>query len=162
MNAKTERFGIMLCMLVLSGCSQSQREDVSAREGERIRARFNRVLADFSAATDPNTAADIYVGMHTPDAILLFPGGRQVQGHAAIRPFIVDFAKNYKFEFVDWKSEEIIISGNLAVHRFSGTAVSTPRKGGTSVRERRIYLDVWRKDEDGEWRIARHIFNRND
>jgi ketosteroid isomerase-like protein len=162
MNAAIPGASVVLCALIVSSCGQPEQRLASHHEAERIRVRFTQVLTDFSAATTPAVAADAYLSAHTKDALLMFSGAEAVQGHAAIRPLIVDFAKAYKFTLSDWKSEELIVSGDLAIHRFSDTAVMTPRIEGNVIRERRKYLDVWRKGGDGEWRIALHIYNRND
>ena len=155
--------GLSLTLLtILVSCRQVERHEASNREAERIRTRFNKLLADFTTAADPVAAAEGYLSAHTKDAILMFPGTEAIQGHAAIRPLIIDFAKAYRFALPDWKSDELIVSGDLAIHRFSGTAVMTSRVDGKVVQERRKYLDVWKKGEDGEWRIARHIYSRND
>ena len=37
----------------------------------------------------------------------------------------------------------------------------TPRKGGRAVTTRQRYLDVWKKDPAGEWKLAMFLSNRD-
>lgn len=154
--------GLLLGVAAVAGCQAPAPERADPNEdAARIRARFDETGSAFSAESDPERAADIYLSMHTSDAVLMFPGAPAVVGHAGIRPFIVEFVKNYQFAFPDWTSEELLVSGDLAVHRFSGTALMISRETGDTIAEERKYLDVWRRGDDGEWRVARHIYNMN-
>jgi ketosteroid isomerase-like protein len=153
----------LLGLAVFAACSTPPvpAEPDAATEAARIRAKFDETGAAFTAESDPERAADIYLAMHTVDAVLMVPGAPAVVGHAGIRPFIVEFVKNYEFAFPDWTSEELLVSGDLAVHRFTGTALMISRETGDTIAEDRKYLDVWRRGDDGEWRVARHIYNMN-
>ena len=55
----------------------------------------------------------------------------------------------------------IIVSGNVAFdygwHEFK----LTPRSGGEARLVRKRYLEVWRKQADGDWRIVRFIDNQD-
>ena len=130
-------------------------------EAQKIRDRYDQVLSEFSVEDDPEAAAEIYLGFHTEDAVLMFPGAPSVQGHQSIRPFIIGFVRDFEFSAPDLTTEEIIISGDLAVHRFSAVAWTVAREGGDTIRDDRKYMDILRKGEDGKWRVARHIFNSN-
>ena len=154
---------LLLGLTAFAACSTPPvpAEPDAANAVARIRATLDGTLSAFSAESDPERAADIYLAMHTADAVLMFPGAPPVAGHAGIRPFIVEFVKNYEFAFPNWTSEELLVSGDLAVHRFSGVALMISRETGDTIAEDRKYLDVWRRGEDGEWRVARHIYNMN-
>jgi ketosteroid isomerase-like protein len=152
--------GFVLCVLAVIGCAETA-EEAAVDPSELILQRFQSGIDGFIAEGDPERAADAYLEIHAPDAVLLLPGAPPVEGHSAIRPFIVDFAQSYEFRFPDWVSEEVIVSGDVAVHRFSGTAIMIPRAGGDTIREDRKYMDIWRQSPSGEWRISRHMFNVN-
>ncbi|NNM05868.1 MAG: DUF4440 domain-containing protein [Gemmatimonadetes bacterium] len=150
-------------LVVLQACSPAAppAEPDPEEAVQEIQARYDQALSDFSAEDDPEVAAEIYLEFHTEDAVLMFPGGPAIQGHESIRPFIVDFVSGFEFSAPDLTTHEIIVSGDLAVHRFSAVAWTVARAGGDTIRDDRKYLDVLRKGEDGEWRVARHIFNNN-
>ena len=154
---------VLLGLTAFAGCGTPPvpAEPDATAEAARIRAKFDEVGDAFVAESDPERAADIYLSVHTQDALLMVPGAPAVEGHTGIRPFIVEFVKNYEFRFPDWTSEELLVSGDLAVHRFSGIALMISRETGDTIAEDRKYLDVWRKEADGKWRVARHMFNKN-
>ena len=156
-------FTLLLGLASLAACGGQSVPDASgeAEEAARIREKFAATVAAFSAESDPERAADIYLGMHTQDAVLMFAGAPAVAGHAAIRPFIVEFVKSSQFAFPNWTSDELLVSGDLAVHRFSGIAMTISRATGDTIAEDRKYMDVWRKGDDREWRVARHMYNKN-
>jgi ketosteroid isomerase-like protein len=55
----------------------------------------------------------------------------------------------------------IVVSGDVAFdygwHEFK----LTPRSGGEARLVRKRYLEVWRKQPDGDWRIVRYIDNQD-
>jgi ketosteroid isomerase-like protein len=57
--------------------------------------------------------------------------------------------------------EEVIVAGDIAIHRYSGIATLTPKMGGEPVIADRKFMDVLRRESDGQWRVARHMFNLN-
>ena len=126
-----------------------------------ILEKFQKAIDDFSAESDAKVAADIYLAVHTANAILMFPGTSSIEGHDAIRTFVEDFVKHYEFHFHDWTSDELVVSGDFAFHRFSGVAEMVPRTDGDTIRQDRKYMDIWRRMPDGNWLIARHMFNMN-
>jgi ketosteroid isomerase-like protein len=160
--------GVILTLSGLAitfGCAPSEEEpqalETANAEATVILEKFQSVIDQFSVETNPELAADIYLSMHTPDAILMLPGSEAIEGREALRPFIVDFASAYALRFENWVSEEWLVSGDLAVHRFSGVAEMIPRSEGDTLRQDRKYMDIWRKSPDGDWLIARHMFNLN-
>lgn len=53
----------------------------------------------------------------------------------------------------------IVISGNLAYDYGWHELTLTPRNGGSPQLVRKRYLELWRKQDSGEWRIIRFIDN---
>lgn len=97
----------------------------------------------------------------TDDAVYLLPGFSPIVGAEAIRDFVAGFLQNWRFSFPKWTIEEITVSGNLAIYRYSGIATMTSMDGSQKVEEDRKYVDVYRKTEDNRWLLARHMYNLN-
>jgi ketosteroid isomerase-like protein len=55
----------------------------------------------------------------------------------------------------------IVIAGDLAYDYGWHELTLTPRKGGASQLLRKRYLELWRKQKSGEWRIIRYIDNND-
>jgi len=77
-----------------------------------------------------------------------------------VEPFIVEFFQEYEFRFDPWQTDEIVVLGDRAFHRYSGIATISPKAGGEPLVLDRKYIDILRQ-EDGVWRISHHIFNTN-
>jgi uncharacterized protein (TIGR02246 family) len=134
----------------------------SHASADDVLADWKQAVAAFSAAKDPEAAVDIYMAIHTPDAVLMFPGMPPVLGAKEIRSFIQGWCRGYRFEIVGFRTDDLIVREDVAIHRYSGTAVITPRAGGEPRRDSRKYVDVLRRGADGRWRTAIHIFNKNE
>jgi ketosteroid isomerase-like protein len=141
--------------------------DVEA-EKEAIISRFKQIILGFEELqkeADISTIADFYANAHAEDAVLMFDGEPAVVGRENVYAYIKDnFSKvlsEYVFEFPIWNTEELIIADSWAFHRFNGIAVLRPKKGGEPLELDRKYLDIWRKSPEGDWKIARHIYNLN-
>lgn len=161
----------LLCLA--SGCQKGEEVagepamDIAA-EKEAIISRYNQTLSRFEALQkegDISAIADFYANAHTEDAVLMLDGEPAIIGIDNIRAYIKDnFSKvlsEYVFEFPNWNTEELIIAGRWAFHRFNGIAVLRPKIGGESIELDRKYLDIWKKSPEGDWKIARHIYNLN-
>ncbi len=133
----------------------------SGSDSAAIVNTFHALASAFEKTDDPESAADLYSAGHTQDAVLMFPGQPPVVGREAIRSAIRQIVASYRFSFPSLETKEVIVSGDWAIHRFTGVAEIQPRGGGPVTRESRKYMDVWHRDADGRWRIARHIFNAN-
>ena len=97
----------------------------------------------------------------TDDFIYLGPGAPPVLGKDAFVPWVAGFFADFKFLLPDWATDEIVVSGDMPVHRCSGVAILEPRSGGESTLLDRKYLDILRKGADGRWRVSHHMFNLN-
>jgi len=128
----------------------------SNSDSEAIRSAFEELVA-VSEAGD----AEAYAQYLTDDAMWLGPGMLGVVGKAAIKEFVSGFFADWVWSFPEWHTEEILVSGDLGVHRYVGISVATPKSGGDVLREDRKYMDVMRKQPDGKWLLSRHIFNLN-
>jgi uncharacterized protein (TIGR02246 family) len=128
--------------------------DVDA-EKEAIMAVFKGLIV-VSESGD----AEGYINLLSEEAVMMGSGQPAIVGTANIRPFIINFFENYKFQFSPWQSEEIQVSGDWAFHRYSGIATITPKSGGESTKLDRKYIDILRKKE-GFWKVTHHIFNTN-
>jgi uncharacterized protein (TIGR02246 family) len=104
--------------------------------------------------------ADAFLSYLADDAIFadMAPGLAPVVGKKALEPFFKSFFATITFTWTDCQSEEVVVVGDLAFHRYTGVVTFTPKQGGETSRIPRRYLDMLRRGADGRWRILQHIF----
>jgi uncharacterized protein (TIGR02246 family) len=149
---------VLLGIGFVIGCAPKQdaRDIDATADVEAIRSAFAEWVG-VSEAGD----ADAYATFITDDAVFLGPDQPPIAGKATIRPWVAGFFADWQFSFPQWTTDEVIVAGDIAIHRYSGVATLTPKRGGSPVVADRKYMDVLRKETDGRWRVARHMFNLN-
>ena len=58
-------------------------------------------------------------------------------------------------------TDEVAVAGDLAFHRYTGVLWVKPKQGGDPRRNDRRYIDVFRREPGGGWRVWQHIFTSN-
>ena len=142
----------LLCislLLGISGTSVSRASDVTAFDPAEIRDATAKLIAALEA-TDPTA----WVYMYTNDAILLEPGSAPVEGRAALLAMAKSMPPLSSVFISPNRTEG---QGNLAYMYGHASWVNgrPPSVGSTS----NVYLViVWRKEADGQWRVAHEAF----
>jgi uncharacterized protein (TIGR02246 family) len=103
--------------------------------------------------------ADAYVSFLTDDAVVVSPGQAELSGRAAILTSVREFVARNVLTFADWRSQEIVVFGDAALHRYTIVTTLHPKGGGDPVAQEQRYLDVLRRGADGQWRVSHHTFN---
>ncbi len=95
---------------------------------------------------------DALVGLYTSDARVLPPNGEMSSGSAAVRAEfggMIDAGLGGELTSV-----EAMVSGDIGYN--VGTFVL---KTGDEVVDTGKFIETWRRDEDGQWRISNDIYN---
>ena len=90
------------------------------------------------------------------DAIRMPPNQPMHQGREAIEQWFAQVAEVSEYNVV---LEDIQGGGGLAYVRAQYTITLTPRGMSSSLRDSGKAIEVWRKDSNGEWRMATAIWN---
>jgi uncharacterized protein (TIGR02246 family) len=106
-----------------------------------------------------NTAqVERLVEIYAPDAVILPPGGPVIEGSETIRELF-----RQEFERFDTKlaftTQEIEVEGDMAYRRGRYVWRGTPRLSGQTIETTNKFLEVWRRQPDGSWRIAVDMWN---
>jgi ketosteroid isomerase-like protein len=129
-------------VLALAACAHLPARDAASDES-RIRARLARWVEQFNSGDYVGAA-----GVWAPDLIGVIPGEpddsypREIEGARRAKPGPVRFALTV---------DEVLVDGDLAVVR--DTWVQTGNGRDQKFRS----FEVWRRQPDGEWKIARWI-----
>ena len=100
---------------------------------------------------------DAVMAFWTDDALIIAPNLPMVHGKAAVRSFFQAAFDSMTLEF-ERSSEEVIVSGDLAVHRGHTVSTYTPT-GQASIEDPQKWVDVYRRQPDGSWLIWLTIWN---
>lgn len=125
-------------------------ETISAQEVAKINETSEKYI-EFLLAKD----VDKLVRLYTDDAVFMPPGHPAVRGRTDLKAWVENFPKVTKF---DLRIEEVEGVGNLCYVR--GTfSMSMRPESGPPVDDFGKYVEVRKKQPDGNWLIAVDIFN---
>lgn len=129
-----------------SGTEPTAAAAIEARGAEWERA---------ARAGDGSALASLY----TTDAVLLPPGAPPVRGRQEIeRVFEAQFSGLDAVE-VEFTTDELEVAGDLAYRVGRYEARVRRDAGSVTLRARDKFVEIWRRDDGGGWRIARDIWN---
>ena len=116
--------------------------------------------AAIEAASDRWVAAaqagqwDSVASHYSDDAVLMPPNMASAQGRASVREHLAAFPP---LESVSFDQDHIDGCGDLAY--VQGRYTFRFNVDGQSVEDRGKYIEIWEREEGGQWRITRDIFN---
>ena len=147
-------FRVLSAALLVAGCRSATPAGLSDADKAAIQKgtadselHFNAKPADFKAHA---------VAYYAPDAIFMPPNGEAIQGAEAIGAWMAGYPaiSNTKFAIVDMDGA----NGIAYVHGTYEMEVTPP--GATApVHDRGKYLEIWKKQSDGSWKVVRDMFN---
>jgi len=144
-----------LVFALLSACGQPPAPPAAPSFGQEdqaaIRATKDAALAIANGSQDWDEYVAVY---YAPDATVLPPNAEAVRGRAAISAFLAAFPPITTFT-----AEIVTVEGNgdLAyVHGRYHLDMTTP--DGPQADDGK-YIEVWKRQADGSWKIAYDIFN---
>jgi uncharacterized protein (TIGR02246 family) len=124
---------------------------LSPLDTDAIRAA-ELALAEAFEDTDPTA----WVNSYTEDAIFAGPGSPPIEGRAAL----LAIAPQITMSSLEIVADSTIGADDFAATTGRATWVSGKRDSGAPTIRRR-FLMVWRRDPDGQWRIARELLNED-
>ena len=110
----------------------------------------------FAAAFNSGDGAGV-ASLYSENAVLLPPGGKRVDGRAAIQAFWQG-AIDGGLGNLALTTVEIEESGDLA-YEVGGLAFDAPGEGGAKTRAEGKFIVVWKKNGDGTWQLHKDIWN---
>lgn len=141
-----------VCVALCAGAqTKSTDPDVAA-----IRKAIDQFIASYNTGR-----VDDLLKVYSADFVDMSQGEHTLRGRNAID----DTAQRIRDTFrkfnphLEVDTEEIIVSGDYAFDRGELTVSLTPKAGGDPVIVKRRFLEVWRKESNGEWRVIRAMDN---
>ena len=122
-------------------------------------AAINRVHDEYTAALNAGDAA-AYVALLTEDVFVMPPNQPAAIGQEASRARIQRLFDQNTLEIAR-SVKEVVVVGDWAFSRHTGTGTLTPKAGGEPTEFRNKGMAIFQRQPDGSWKIARYIFNSN-
>ena len=140
-------------MLALVAACEGGGEDAA----DEARAEIERLGRQWAEAANTGQVERL-IEVYAPDAVILPPGGPTIEGSETIRELF-----RQEFERFDTRiaftTQEIEIEGDMAYRRGRYLWRGTPRGSGQTIETTNKFLEVWRRQPDGTWRIAVDMWN---
>ena len=97
---------------------------------------------------------DALMAAVTDDIVLIAPNAPAMAGKDVVGGWVAGY-----FDAVEtaWEktSLELVVSGDWAFERYAYTATDTPHGGGAAYTDSGNGINIYRKGDDGVWRVAR-------
>ena len=150
---KTLRFLLIACIVGAVGCNSNS-------QTESDKQKIVEHLQDWIDVSERGETSR-YFDFITKDFVYYGPGAQPIDNLDSLRAFLEPFFKIYTFSMPEWETREIIITENIAIHIWSGIAYTESKKNERKFEFDRKYIDMYRKDQNGEWKCFMHSFNNN-
>jgi ketosteroid isomerase-like protein len=151
---KTSLF-TLLSAAIVAGCSASP-----ARSDAEDKAALDRIRREFQQAERDGDAVKMYSYI-AADIVVMPPNMPARRGEEISVASLREFFDTFKVDG-EYKSEEIVIAGDWAFDRGTGTETLTPKNGAPPIVTRQAnYVWIYRRDGD-TWKQARVIWNSAD
>ncbi|MFA1625226.1 DUF4440 domain-containing protein [Rhizobium mongolense] len=134
---------------------------IGAGEPARAQTAQSSIEANNADFVDKFAAKDAKgLGQHyTEDAVAFPPNENRVAGRESVQKMWQSWI-DAGLTDLTLKAAQVEESGNLAYEE--GTySIKIPGKDGKTSEEIGKYIVVWKKGDDGEWRLHRDIWNTN-
>src|SRR4051812_9940577 len=89
----------------------------------------------------------------------VFPPAMQPLRGDSARAIFSDIFSAAQVTLDPFSKEELTVTGDLAVQRYSFRLVVTPKGGGRPSTSAGSGLHVWHRDPSGQWRLAKDIWS---
>lgn len=146
--------------LALAGCAKPPAESAAPKKPSVDTAAMRQMgQARLDALAQGNT--DSYLNAYAEDAIWMPPGSDTIMGKAAAKARLDSALKEVSFHIEQKAEEQLVPSDDCVIERGSFIATRTEKDGKEVGPIVGAYLSVWRKQADGQWKIAYDIWNNN-
>ena len=146
----------LVALSLLAACqanpdpSLTERTDIEAIESLHV------LRLEAAKAID----VDAFMGFLTDDAVMMPPDAPAITGHDALRAYWEEAIQAFEFD-VKKSSSNVTLIGDWAFEDYTYELTLTPRAGGPSMSESGKGMFVYRRGADGQWRIARDVWNHD-
>jgi ketosteroid isomerase-like protein len=104
-------------------------------------------------------ASDSLMALMADDVVLMPPNEAVLKGKAAVRGWYDQLVSQLRTSQLTLGDREVLIGGEWAAELAAFEWTLVPVAGGPAVTERGNYVQVWHREPDGRWLLARELWN---
>jgi uncharacterized protein (TIGR02246 family) len=95
----------------------------------------------------------------TEDVALCPPHEPTRKGKPEAKAWFEGVLKQFKTERVSVPDREVVMADGWAIEKGDFVWAVSPVGGGETIEDQGRFLAIWKRDSDGEWRVAHNIWN---
>jgi ketosteroid isomerase-like protein len=124
------------------------------RDGDPIAAYHNRYI---QAALSSDIAS--LVSLCSDNIVFMPPNETSIFGKSELQEWHEDYFLHFRVASLSETDREVIVLDGWAVERWDYLVTISPLNGADRIRDEGRFLIVWRREEDGAWKMAKVMFN---
>jgi ketosteroid isomerase-like protein len=102
---------------------------------------------------------DGLVALAADDIVSMSPNDTTVYGKAEYRAWWEEYFQYFKFEAFTEPERSVVMNGDYATEHSVYMLAIVPASGGNRIRDDGRSLTVWKRQQDGSWKIWQMLWN---
>ena len=152
MRKTTSLLAVASLGLLITSCAGEAGPTFTEADRAAIEAATEEAMA-INTTSDHTAYVDHY---YTPDAVVMPPNGEVIRGREALIAFNEAFPP---YEDLQFTHVEVDGAGDMAYVYGIYTMVMATSEGAEPVEDHGKYIEIWKRQPDGSWKVALDIFN---
>ncbi len=148
---------VLFLGFAIVGCSPPEVAQGPSLEDDL--AAISAARGQLISAMDAGDVPGIMAGL-TDDHLTMPPNEPMPPNNSALTTWHENGVDQVSFEG-DFTTDDIQVNGGLAIERFSGEIRVVPRGGGEETVDSTKGIWIWKRQEDGSWKLFWSIWNSN-
>jgi uncharacterized protein (TIGR02246 family) len=113
------------------------------------------IWTEAAKASDAAKIASVYCD----DIVLMPPNETSLYGRSEATEWWEEYFENFKVTVLNGTERDVRIIGDQAIELWTYMVAIDPVRGGDRIRDDGRSLTVWKREQDGIWRVAETIWN---
>jgi len=93
------------------------------------------------------------------DVILMPPNDTSLFGKAEVLEWFKEYFDNFQIANLTPTERDVFVSGDVAIENWTYMVAIKPVDGSDRIRDDGRFLTIWKKQDDGRWKISHSIWN---
>ena len=126
-----------------------------------ISSESDEIAASLQSLVDASLALDVaaIVSLRCEDVVFLPPNETSLYGRAEVKEWYEEYIEHFRLVTLSETERQVTVLNGWAIVVWSYTVAIAPTKGGERIRDDGRWLQVWKRESDGVWRISHAMFN---